>query len=189
MEVRQLDFCINYKTETGGVAMIPLLIIAGASGSGKTTLIEKLIKELVSRGYRIGIIKHTSHDHFEVDTPGKDTWKFNQAGAEITCIASPVRMATMKKISLDKRPEELLENFSGMDLVIAEGYKNLKNPVFPVIEVIQVNQLERYVGSPLALVGSKPVEEDVPYFDRDDTKNISYLIEDKILKRRGRSNA
>ncbi len=169
--------------------MIPLLIVAGASGSGKTTLIEKLIKELVLRGYRIGVIKHTSHDHFEIETPGKDTWKFNQAGAEITCIASPVRMAVMKKLVVDKRPEELLENFSGMDLVIAEGYKNLNNLIFPVIEVIQANQSERYVDSPLALVGSTAVEEDGQYFDRDDIKSISIFIEDEILEQRGKSNA
>ncbi len=169
--------------------MIPLLVIAGASGSGKTTLIEKLVKELVSRGYRLGVIKHSSHDHFEIDTPGKDTWKFNQAGAEITCIASPSRVAIIKKLSSDKRPEELLENFSGVDLVIAEGYKNLQDLIFPVIEVISSNQSERYVDNPLALVGSIPVEEGVPYFDRDDIKMITRLIEDKILKWRGRGNA
>ncbi len=169
--------------------MIPLLIIAGASGSGKTTLIEKLIKDLVSRGYRIGVIKHTSHNHFKIDTPGKDTWKFDQAGAEITCIASSARMAITKKLFSDKRPEELLENFTGMDLVIAEGYKNLKDTTFPVLEVIQAGQLERYVDTPLAIVGSTSIENCVPYFDRDDVRSISRLIEDKILKRRGRNNA
>ena len=62
--------------------MIPVISFIGRSGVGKTTYLEKLITELKSRNYRVGVIKHDIHG-FEMDRPGKDTWRHAQAGADV----------------------------------------------------------------------------------------------------------
>ena len=69
--------------------MIPVISFIGRSGVGKTTYLEKLIAELKKRGYRVGVIKHDIHG-FEMDRPGKDTWRHAQAGADVVWISSYV---------------------------------------------------------------------------------------------------
>ena len=72
--------------------MIPIVAVVGKSNSGKTTLIEKLIPELNKRGYRVATVKH--HNHLlEIDTPGKDSWRHKQAGAQTTFISTPGALA------------------------------------------------------------------------------------------------
>ncbi len=69
----------------------PLVSIVGNSGAGKTTLLEKLIAAVTQRGFRVGTIKHDVHG-FEMDKPGKDSWRHKQAGAVTTLISSPKRI-------------------------------------------------------------------------------------------------
>ena len=100
-----------------------LVAIVGKSDAGKTTLIEKLVPELVKLGLRVGTVKHDAHS-FEIDHPGKDSWRHGQAGAEAYVVASPERLAFVTKL-----PGELplraiaLRFYAGFDLVVAEGYK------------------------------------------------------------------
>jgi molybdopterin-guanine dinucleotide biosynthesis protein B len=77
--------------------MIPVISIVGRSNCGKTTYLEKLISEMKRRGYKVGIIKHDVHG-FEIDQPGKDTWRHAQAGADVVCISSPQKMAMIKQV-------------------------------------------------------------------------------------------
>lgn len=97
---------------------------AGYSGSGKTTLLEKVIPLLIGRGLRIAIIKHAHHD-FDIDKPGKDTFRHRQAGAGEVMIISAQRWALMHELREEKEPsmEELCARFSPCDLILAEGYK------------------------------------------------------------------
>lgn len=98
--------------------MMPVVVFAGKSDSGKTTLLEKLIAEIKNRGYRIGVIKHTAHG-FDMDQPGKDSWRHQKAGADTVLLAAPDSLAMIKKqasASLD----DLLAYFEGMDLVLVE---------------------------------------------------------------------
>jgi len=111
---------------------VPVILIIGKSGSGKTTFIEKLIPVLEKRGYRIGAIKHTHHQ-FEIDYPGKDSYRIAQAGAEVVVIASSEKIAVIKKLKEEKSLYEILNwLFSDVDLVLVEGYKN---NVMPRIEI------------------------------------------------------
>ncbi|MFA4965302.1 MAG: molybdopterin-guanine dinucleotide biosynthesis protein B [Thermoleophilia bacterium] len=107
----------------GGGAPPALVAIVGKSDSGKTTLIEKVIPELVRLGLRVGTIKHDAHS-FEIDHPGKDSWRHGQAGALAYAIASPERLAFITRLDGEMPLAEIARRyFAGFDLVLAEGYK------------------------------------------------------------------
>jgi molybdopterin-guanine dinucleotide biosynthesis protein B len=100
-----------------------LVAIVGKSDSGKTTLIEKVVPELVKLGLRVGTVKHDAHS-FEIDHPGKDSWRHGQAGAEAYVIASPERLAFITKLDGELPLTEIVGRYyDGFDIVVAEGYK------------------------------------------------------------------
>ena len=100
-----------------------LVAIVGKSDSGKTTLIEKVVPELVKLGLRVGTVKHDAHS-FEIDHPGKDSWRHGQAGAQAYAIASPERLAFITKLDGEMPLAEIARRFfADFDLVVAEGYK------------------------------------------------------------------
>jgi len=78
--------------------MIPVISFVGNSGVGKTTFLEKLIVILKARGYRLAAIKHDVHE-FEVDYPGKDSWRLTQAGADIVVLSSADKLALIERTS------------------------------------------------------------------------------------------
>lgn len=110
-----------------------VLGIAGYSGAGKTTLLEKLIPLLRADGVRVSLIKHAHHG-FDVDKPGKDSYRHRQAGAGEVLVASDVRWALMhENVALEPpQLQDLLARLSQCDLVLVEGWK--RDPV-PKIEV------------------------------------------------------
>jgi molybdopterin-guanine dinucleotide biosynthesis protein B/molybdopterin-guanine dinucleotide biosynthesis protein len=109
-------------TPTAG-AQPALVAIVGKSDSGKTTLIEKLVPELVKLGLRVGTVKHDAHS-FEIDHPGKDSWRHGQAGAHAYAIASPERLAFITGLDGEMPLADIARRFfAGFDLVVAEGYK------------------------------------------------------------------
>lgn len=89
---------------------------------GKTTYLEKLIREMKKRGHRIGVIKHDSHG-FEMDVPGKDTWRHSQAGAAVVCISSPEKFAMIRKTQQDTPLEEIVPLIRDVDFIFVEGFK------------------------------------------------------------------
>jgi molybdopterin-guanine dinucleotide biosynthesis protein B len=97
---------------------------AGWSGSGKTTLIEALIPLLTARGLRVSLIKHAHHE-FDIDAPGKDSWRHRHAGCSEVLISSSVRWALMHELrgAAELSLHELLDRLSPCDLVLVEGYK------------------------------------------------------------------
>jgi molybdopterin-guanine dinucleotide biosynthesis adapter protein len=106
---------------------------AAYSGSGKTTLIENLVPLLVARGLNVSVIKH-AHHAFDVDRPGKDSYRHRQAGASEVLVSSGARWALMHELRNESEPElqALLERLSPCDLVLVEGFK--KQPI-PKIEI------------------------------------------------------
>jgi molybdopterin-guanine dinucleotide biosynthesis protein B len=98
--------------------------LAGWSGAGKTTLLTRLIPLLREQGLRVSVIKH-AHHNFDVDVPGKDSWRHRQAGAEEVLVSSANRWALMHELRGAREPHlpELLAKLSRVDLVIVEGYK------------------------------------------------------------------
>lgn len=100
-----------------------LVAIVGKSDSGKTTLIERLVPELLKLGLRVGTVKHDAHS-FEIDHPGKDSWRHGRAGAVAYAISSPERLAFITKLEAEIPLADIARRyFSGFDLVVAEGYK------------------------------------------------------------------
>jgi molybdopterin-guanine dinucleotide biosynthesis protein B/molybdopterin-guanine dinucleotide biosynthesis protein len=107
----------------GHEAAPALVAVVGKSDSGKTTLIEKLVPELVKLGLRVGTVKHDAHS-FEIDHPGKDSWRHGQSGAQAYVIASPKRLAYIARQDEEMPLAAIAQRyFAGFDLVVAEGYK------------------------------------------------------------------
>lgn len=104
--------------------MSNILGLAGFSGSGKTTLLEKLIPLLVARGLRVAVVKHAHHD-FDIDQPGKDSYRQRKAGACEVLITSVHRWALMHELRNESEPtlQECCARLSPCDLVLVEGYK------------------------------------------------------------------
>ena len=101
----------------------PAIAIVGRHNSGKTTLIERLIAELVGRGLDVGSIKHHSHRAFDIDHPGKDSYRHRAAGASETVIAAPGQVARIKTIEGEEECADLVRSMPGHDIIVVEGYR------------------------------------------------------------------
>jgi molybdenum cofactor guanylyltransferase/molybdopterin-guanine dinucleotide biosynthesis protein MobB len=107
---------------------VPLLGFAAWSGTGKTTLLEQVIPLLTARGLRVAVVKHTHHD-FDIDTPGKDSWRVRKAGAQQVLVASRRRWALITEQDdgrADPRLDELLARLDQrqLDLILVEGFRH-----------------------------------------------------------------
>ncbi len=155
----------------------PLIAIVGASGVGKTTYMEKLIPELAARGLKIGTIKHDVHG-FEMDKPGKDSWRHKKAGAFTTIISSPDQIGMVADVDHDHTPGELARFFPGADLIIAEGYKHGNLPKLEVFRTeISDTLLCKSDDSLMAVITDSPIKLNVPLFAVEDIRGAAdYLI-------------
>lgn len=154
----------------------PIVSIVGNSGSGKTTFIEKLIPEIIRHGLRVGTIKHDVHG-FEMDKPGKDSWRHKQAGASTTVISSPSKIGMVMDVDYDHKPDELLSLFSNMDIILTEGYKWEKYPkleIFrPEITKEPLCKDDKYL---LALISDLSIDIGVPRFSTNDVNKIAEFL-------------
>jgi molybdopterin-guanine dinucleotide biosynthesis protein B len=107
--------------------------LAGWSGSGKTTLMAALIPELIARGVTVSTVKHAHHD-FEIDRPGKDSWRHREAGAREVMVSSSRRWALMHELRGAPEPglDALIGKMSPVDLVLVEGFKHHPHPKLEV---------------------------------------------------------
>jgi len=168
--------------------MLPIVAIVGKSQSGKTMLVEQLIREFKKRGYRIAALKH-SHCGIEIDHPGKDSWKFTQAGSDAVCISSPDKLAFIKNLNRELKVEEITPILgSEFDLVIAEGFKKSE---IRKIEVHRKELGDDLICSPeelLAIVTDSPTDTlladgfKLPVFRWSDTVAIADFIEKNCLR-------
>ena len=151
---------------------------AGWSGSGKTTLIEKLIPLLVARGLRVSLIKHAHHT-FDVDVPGKDSYRHRQAGAAEVLVTSSRRWVLMHELRGAPEPsfEEQVKRLSPCDLLIVEGFKFA--PI-PKIEVWRKEPGEALLhpNDPhiVAVASDVKVETRLPLLDLNDVPAIADFI-------------
>lgn len=101
---------------------IPVIAFSAWSGTGKTTIIEQLIPLLKQAGLRVAAVKHDAHD-FEIDREGKDSWRFTNAGADVTVIQSQTKTALIEQRSLSL--SDVLSRIHDVDVILAEGYNDL----------------------------------------------------------------
>ena len=152
--------------------------IAGYSGSGKTTLIEKVIPVLVREGLRVSLIKHAHHE-FDVDQPGKDSYRHRHAGCSEVLLSSSKRWAMMHELRGAPEPtlQEQLKLFKPCDLVIVEGYKS--EPI-PKVEVHRYasHTPVLYPDDPhvVAVATDEPLDTDLPQLDVNDGEAVARFI-------------
>jgi molybdopterin-guanine dinucleotide biosynthesis protein B len=154
----------------------PVIPIVGYSGSGKTTVIEKLIHEFSRQGLKIGTIKHHGHS-FEMDVPGKDTWRHKQAGAVTTILTSPDRIGIVRDVENEFRLGDLVPFMTHVDLIVVEGFKKAKRPKIEVFRSqISEEPACKNDENLIALVTDDPVSTDIPTFSPSDYKGITNFI-------------
>ena len=157
-----------------------LAAVVGKSDSGKTTLLEKLIPELCALGLRVGAVKHDAH-RFDIDVPGKDSWRLGQAGAEAYVVHSPAKLALVTSLAHEASLVDIvLRYFTGFDIVVVEGHK-LQSP--NKIEVFrQAAGHDRPLcepGEALATVTDTAVSRD-PRFGLDDAAVLARFLADRL---------
>jgi len=154
----------------------PLVIIAGRSGSGKTSLLERLIPEFKKRGLRVGTIKH-HHGDFDIDHPGKDSWRHKKAGAEKTVVSSPTRIGLVMDVDHDYKPDELIPFLNEMDIILVEGYKEEDLPKVEIFRPeIHDTPLCLEDGNLIIMMTDSHLEIGVPIFALDDIKGVADLL-------------
>lgn len=161
---------------------VPIISVVGWANSGKTTFLEKLVTELKKQGYRVGVIKHHPGS-FEIDRPGKDTWRMARAGAVCTAISGPGKVGLVLQTEGDLSPVEIAALMPGVDLIITEGYKRER---FPQIEIRGAGSTESRPAAKEeqldAVVGEKPLcPESVPCFSPEDAPGVAEFIIKKYL--------
>ncbi len=151
---------------------------AGLSGSGKTTLIEKLLPLLRNQGLTVSVIKHAHHP-FDLDRPGKDSYRHRAAGAQEVLISSGTRWALLHELRGAPEPSlaEHLRRLSPCDLVLVEGYKAAGIPTLEVYRVeAQRPPLSRAADHFVGVASDRPFSTALPWFHRDDVAAIAQFV-------------
>jgi molybdopterin-guanine dinucleotide biosynthesis protein B len=152
--------------------------VAGWSGSGKTTLIEKLIPRFVKRGLRVSLIKHAHHS-FDVDQPGKDSYRHRHAGASEVLVTSSRRWVLMHELRGVHEPsfEDQVKHLAPCDLVIVEGFKHAPIPKLEVWrEATEEGLLHPQDAHIVAVASDVKVQTRLPLLDLNDDAGIAEFI-------------
>jgi molybdopterin-guanine dinucleotide biosynthesis adapter protein len=160
--------------------MVPIISFVGWSGSGKTTLLEKVVTELIKRGIRVAVIKHTHHDDLGFDRNGKDSQRYAAAGAEAVIVSGPKEIISMKKTDHDLSPNELIRLIDrDIDLVLTEGFKSAGTIKIEIHRKVLESELLAKPDQLLAVITDEQIDIQVPQFDvmRNNTVEIADLIE------------
>ena len=159
--------------------MIPVIGFAAYSGTGKTTVMEKVIAELTARGLRVGTVKHDGHG-FEIDRPGRDSFRHAQAGAKTVVLTSPERTA-----EISRRAETLndcLRRIRDVDVILVEGFKEADIPQIGLCRKATgkgfTAPVERFRAVVTDVEGTYPV----PRFDFEDTAGLADWIMKELPK-------
>ncbi len=153
----------------------PVISFVAKSGSGKTTLLEKVIKRLKEEGIRLAVIKHDAHQ-FDMDKPGKDTWKMAQAGADIVAISSPAKFAIIEKVDEEKKLDEVIAMLSKVDLILTEGFKRSNKPKIEVFRSEAHKDLLCTPSELIAIASDIKWEIGVPCHDINDVEGIAQEV-------------
>jgi len=151
---------------------------AGYSGSGKTTLIEQLVPQFVMRGLKVSLIKHAHHD-FDIDRPGKDSYRHREAGCSEVLITSSQRWVLMHELRGEQEQslQNQLQRLSPCDLVLVEGFKKESIPKLEIHRGALGQPLlqpdDPYI---MAIASDVPLSAKVPVLDLNGSQKISEFI-------------
>ncbi len=153
---------------------LPVIGFSAYSGTGKTTVIERVTRLLTARGIRVGVIKHDCHG-FEIDKPGKDSYRHARAGASVVIITSPDKTAIV--LQNGESLSECLHHMQNVDLVLVEGFKHADIPRIGLCRAAAGKGFTEPPDRFFAIItdGEKP-EVPVPQFTFDDTAGIADFI-------------
>lgn len=152
--------------------------VVGWKNAGKTGLMERLVTEITSRGFSVSTVKHAHHT-FDVDQPGKDSYRHRHAGATEVLLSSANRFALMHELRDAEEPSlaDLLARLAPVDLVLIEGYKR---DLHPKIEAFRAETGNPLIASEddtvMAVASDMPLDFDRPVFDLNDTTSIADFI-------------
>ena len=164
----------------------PAIAFIGYQNSGKTTLVEKVIAVLTRRGVRVGTVKHHGHAGFDIDVPGKDSWRHARAGSRHVGIVSAARYAEYADTETELSLERLLARYTDVDVVIVEGYKSAGLPNIVVARsgvdrLRGANSLDLVDGRTVAIAcndalarGARP---EAPVVDLNDEEAVADVVE------------
>ena len=155
---------------------------AGYSGSGKTTLIEQLIPCFIKQGLRVSLIKH-AHHAFDVDQPGKDSYRHRHAGASEVLVTSSRRWVLMHELRGEPEPsfEAQLEHLSPCDLLLVEGFKHAPIPKLEVWRAVTGEGLLHPRDPHIVAVASdQDIDTRLPRLDLNDVDGIAGFIRNHL---------
>lgn len=164
---------------------IPVVAVVGKGDSGKTTFVEKVIRELTARGVRVATVKHHLHD-YEIDVPGKDSWRHARAGSVVAMVSSPEKFSMVRRVESELLLEEIADFAAAAEcqILIAEGYK------VSGVDRIEVSRLGRSAeplssqpGDAIAIVTDNPnlVSLGIPLYGLDDTVGVADFLHSRYL--------
>lgn len=157
-----------------------IVSVVGRSGSGKTTFLEKLIGELNSRGRRVGVVKHDAH-RFEIDYPGKDSYRLREAGAQAVAISSKEKTALVIRNREEPVLREVVALLGDVDIVLTEGYKSADTLKIEISRAERSKELLCQPEELIAVVTDLPHEVGVPLFGLEDSVAVADLLEERFI--------
>jgi len=165
---------------------VKVVSFVAKSGTGKTTLLEKVIACLKDRGYRVGVIKHDAC-RFDIDHPGKDSYRLTAAGADTMLITSPDKLALVKKYDESPPIEVLISTyFADVDIVLTEGFKQSSMPKIELHRkersAILLCRGEENDPALVAVASDEGLDLDVPVLDLNNADEVALFIEGRFLK-------
>ena len=169
------------------ITKLPMIGFSAPSGTGKTTLLKQVIPLLKSKGLKIAIIKH-SHQHFELDQPGKDSYELRKSGADHTIVCTTTRMAAITEFATPDDEPSLQEiadrlDINKLDILLVEGYRHLE---FAKIELHRetLGKPYLYLNDPtiiaLACDAEPPEDIAISVLDINSPEQIADFVHDKI---------
>lgn len=161
--------------------MPPVISIVGKSNVGKTTLLEKLVAELKRRNRRVATVKHDVHG-FDLDKPGKDSWRHAQAGADAVVISSPDKLALLKKTDHDSTLDEIARLLGeDYDIIITEGYKSRTAPKIEVHRKACGEGLLSTADELIGIATDEPLDIPVWQCSLEDASKLADLVEQTFI--------
>ena len=156
---------------------IPTFSLVAWSGTGKTTLLEKLLPALKERGLRVAVLKHDGHD-FDMDRPGKDSWRMTQAGADVSAIVSASHAAFLENRPLTA--EEAAARIRDVDIIITEGFPSSPWPKIGLARAATGKGLKPVEGQYDLVLADGPVDTTATVLALDDIDGLAHWLMERI---------